>query len=474
MYNRKTYSHILSIVVTNALIAISGVLAGFVVPKILGLVEFGYYKTFSLYASYGTFFLLGITDGIYLIFAGYSYQNLPKERIRTIFKATLLFQSVIFVLFLSIAIFLLQNLNLFLIIVFVIFNTLIVNTSTFFQIIAQCTQNIRSISLRNIFSFTFTILAVFGLFLIKRFNPSHVTFVTYTVFIISINLFQAIWWVWSYRELVFGKREPFQIIKPQLFELIKLGILMTATASLNAVFLNLDTQFVNIVYPIEEFSIYSFAHSVLILFHTFVASISIVIYPTLKTRDEKLISGYFEKIYTGLTSFVMLCLIAIFPLEYVIRAFLPTYVDSIDILKILFPSLMFSTCTNVILISYYRAYKKVGTLLLLTTMALFISTGLYLLSFLLFKDMEYISLSYFVSSMFYFLILTYYLERSYDIKWFKNFITILLVCSIYYVSVFNFSGLYSFDIIFSSSIIILFLMHRAKLTTMIKRIREIL
>ena len=75
---KKNLLDILRVVVSNLLSLISGVLVAFLLPKIIGLSDYGYYKTFTLYATYVGLFHFGIEDGIYLIYGGKDYEELNK------------------------------------------------------------------------------------------------------------------------------------------------------------------------------------------------------------------------------------------------------------------------------------------------------------------------------------------------------------------------------------------------------------
>ena len=67
---------------SNVIKLFSGVLVGFILPKIVGLTDYGYYKTFTLYATYVGMFHFGMSDGLYLKYGGMSLENLDRDRLR--------------------------------------------------------------------------------------------------------------------------------------------------------------------------------------------------------------------------------------------------------------------------------------------------------------------------------------------------------------------------------------------------------
>ena len=79
---RKTLKNIIIVAFSNITKLFAGVLVGILLPKIIGVTNYGYYKTFTLYGVYVGLFTIGITDGIYLKFGGSSYESLNKKSFR--------------------------------------------------------------------------------------------------------------------------------------------------------------------------------------------------------------------------------------------------------------------------------------------------------------------------------------------------------------------------------------------------------
>lgn len=60
----QSVKDILKVSASNVVKLLAGLLVAFVLPKIIGVADYGYYKTFTLYATYVGLFHLGICDGI--------------------------------------------------------------------------------------------------------------------------------------------------------------------------------------------------------------------------------------------------------------------------------------------------------------------------------------------------------------------------------------------------------------------------
>ena len=67
--------NIIRVLLSNVATIISGIVIGFIIPKILSVRDYGMYKTFTLYMTYAGFFSLGIIDGIVLKFGAFFPQR---------------------------------------------------------------------------------------------------------------------------------------------------------------------------------------------------------------------------------------------------------------------------------------------------------------------------------------------------------------------------------------------------------------
>ena len=84
--NAKTLKNIVFVALSNCSTIVSGIVVGFLIPKILSVYGYGMYKTFTLYTTYIGFFSLGIIDGIVLDYGGFNYDELNCEKFRSFFK----------------------------------------------------------------------------------------------------------------------------------------------------------------------------------------------------------------------------------------------------------------------------------------------------------------------------------------------------------------------------------------------------
>ena len=80
--SKKTAKNIIKVSLSNMIKLLAGVLVSFLLPRIIGVTDYGYYKTFTLYATYIGLLHFGFADGIYLKFGGKNYDELDRQSFR--------------------------------------------------------------------------------------------------------------------------------------------------------------------------------------------------------------------------------------------------------------------------------------------------------------------------------------------------------------------------------------------------------
>lgn len=71
---KTALANIMRVLASNAISIVVGIAVGFLLPKLLTVTDYGYYKAFNLYGSYIGLFTLGVIDGIVLEFGAKDYE----------------------------------------------------------------------------------------------------------------------------------------------------------------------------------------------------------------------------------------------------------------------------------------------------------------------------------------------------------------------------------------------------------------
>lgn len=430
---KKTFKDIAFVAFSNIISILCSLLTGFLVPKILGVQEYGYFKTFTLYAGYVGLFHFGFCDGIQLIYAGKKPEELNKADFIAYTRFLIIVEAIISSIIAVIALTFLDG-NLKFIFACVALDLILQNVMTYYQYILQCTSQFKEYSLKNIaYSFLLGACILSLWFIYKYSSQATITFQIYVLILISIYMLMVIWFVIRFRSITFGKATLFKNAIPGIKKCFKFGFPLLVANLCSGLILNFDTQFVNIFFPNAIYAVYAFAYSVLGMVAKLISAVTIVIYPTLKQTQIDQLKELFPKITSLLVVFVSGCMSFYFLLVPLVNSFLPDYSDSLIIFRIILPGLLLSSVVSVIIQNYYKAVNKPGIFFIFSAITLAISVGLNFVAYYLFKTTTSISWASIVTLLIYYFLTLIPLIKEMGIKWLKNSSYLLLIISCFYL-----------------------------------------
>ena len=284
----KFLGNISKVLFGNITTIISGVLIGLILPMLISVKDYGYYKTFTLYMSYIGCFAIGIIDGINLKYAGKKLAELNEKDFRLYFKVLLIMHIIIsFIVIILSCIFLKSDIK----IIFIIIGLFIIpnNLSGYFQQISQATQRFTEYAIRNVIKSIGNIFILLVMFILLKLNYS-VSYIHYIVLFLIVNLILFIWYIITYKEIVFGKASDLKTNKEEIKEYIFTGFPLMLSNLCGTLILTIDRQFVSIIFIKEEYAIYAFAYNLLSLITVAISAISVVLFPMLKQEKKNNLS----------------------------------------------------------------------------------------------------------------------------------------------------------------------------------------
>lgn len=434
--NNKTISSIVKVTLSNIIKLGAGILVGFLLPKIIGIDDYGYYKTFTLYATYVGLFQIGIEDGIYLKYGGKNYEDLDKNLFCYYSKFLLIMQLVIAITFICGGLLITQSETKFIFVCLGVY-LFAYNITGYYQFISQITSRFNELSFRNIVQSIFTSMSILVLFLISHFNGNIFTYKEYTIIFVLIQFVLAIWYMYTYRDITFHVSK-IDNSRKEIFQLIKIGFpLMIANLCLLLI-LNIDRQFVNILFDNQTYAVYAFAYNMLTLISTATTAIATVLYPTLKKTSIENLNNKFYGINSVVLSFVFLCLLVYYPLAMFVSWFLPKYENSLIIFRIILPGLAISSSISIVFHNYYKVIGKNNIFFLISLIILLFSFVANLIGYIIFKNTISISIASVIVLFFWYILSELYFIIKYKVKWIKNFIYLVIsIIAFYFITIIN-------------------------------------
>lgn len=431
--SKKTIKSIIGVTLSNCTTILSGIVIGFLIPKILSVDSYGLYKTFTLYTTYIGFFSLGIIDGIVLDYGGYNFEQLNKEKFRSFFLWYMLVHVIGLIALCIISFFLKDNDFKFIILLLGI-DMIAVNVTGYFQQISQFTQRFHEYSVRKVLQSISNIVIVLLMFGYYYTQKSEIGYQIYVIGLVMVNVVLTVWYVYTYRSISFGNAEKMKDTKGEIFHLIKIGFPLLFANLCATLILTLDRQFINILFDTSTYAVYAFAYNMLSLVTVATSAVATVLYPTLKRSTKESMVENYSRLIAVMLLLVFAANAVYFPLCEFVKWFLPQYADSLVIFRIIFPGLAISSAITVIMHNYYKVLGKNLRYFLKSLIVLGISGLANGIAYVIFKTPASISVASIITMVIWYLFIEQYFVKEIGYKRWKNLMYLLLMITIFYIS----------------------------------------
>ena len=374
---------------TNLIGVILSILTGFVLPKFLSIEAYSDIKLFQLYISYVGILHLGYSDGMYLKYGGKSLKDIDKKEVLAEFKIFKLFQLVVAIIGIIVALLVKNE-----ILLFCIISLIPINVGNYLRNLYQSTGQFdkyaKFTNINNIFIF---VINIFLLFIIRTYNSNY--------YIISYIISYFVYWLLLEKEVtsLFGRKSSELSLK-YLFEDIKDGFLLMLGNFSNVIFTSIDRLLVKRFLGVIKFAYYSFAVSIESLMNTIVSPISVVMYNYIckNQQKEKII---FAKNVLLIVSSLVIALV--FPVSFIVQYWIEKYSSSL-LVYFLFIAQYFSIIVKCIYNNCYKVKRKQNRYFAVMTSVIVLSFILNLLGYKLFGTMEIFATATMFTSIIWFII----------------------------------------------------------------------
>lgn len=427
----KTIKSIIKVALSNIISLLAGVFVGFILPRIIGVTDYGYYKTFSLYISYVGMLHFGIEDGIYLFYGGKDFSELDERKFRFYCLFLIILEGAIALIFGGVSCIWLSG-DMRFIFIFVAIYIFTINIANFYQFISQITERFNELTVVGIIRSVLTILSVVILWLLNRYNLYTINYKIYIICVVAISAAILLTYMIIYRKLTFGKHVPWKEGVKDIGHFIRIGLPLMVANLCSTLILTVDRQFVSILFDTDTYAIYAFAYNMLSLITTATSAVSVVLFPVIKRFDETTLSKNYSKMITVIIAFVSACLLVYFPLCLFINWFLPQYAGSLIIFRIILPGLIGTSAITIIMHNYYKTLGVNLRFFVLSLIILALSVAADFAVYFIFKNTMSISIISVVVIVIWYIIVEFYFIKKYRVHWLKNFLFMLCCMGAFY------------------------------------------
>ena len=386
---KKTAYKNLAYSFTAQIISISlSILMSLLVPKILGIKDFGYWQLFLFYTTYVGFFHFGITDGVYLKNGGIEYDKIDKKNISSQFYMLFFIQVLMLIIISIFSIFFIKEDIRKIILIYTGIYMLIANLNWYLGYVFQATNRVKYYSLSVMIDKIIFIAFILIAFIFKIKN-----IYLYVPIFISTTLCALLFSVVNSRDIV--KTRPYSLKESFKLSLssAKIGINLTLASISSLLIIGVGRFMVDRVWGIESFGKFSLALSLTNFFLLFLIQVSVVLFPTLRQIGIEAAKKMFVRFNNALDAILPIIYLTYVPIKWILTMWLPQYKVSLDYLGMLLPICIFDGKNQMINNTYFKVLREEKLLLKVNVIALLISTVLSLISVFILQNIYLVIVS---------------------------------------------------------------------------------
>lgn len=354
--NEKTKSLIKNLnytVTANFLVLIISVVLNLVVPRFLGVREYGFWQLYVFYSGYVGFFHFGWIDGIYLKIGGEEYDNLDKRNLGSQFYYLFIFQLILALALSTYTTIFIPEINRKVIWYATASMLIISNLRNFILFILQSTNRIKEYaSLSRNDRYIYLISSMCYLLLGGR------DFKILIVLDVISRLLITIWGIGQIKDIVESKNNSFKLTVLEVKDNIRVGSNLMLGNIASMLILGVSRFFVERHWSIETFGKLSFALNISNMFMIFINSVSIVLYPVLRRAEKGNLPNLYLKVRTIFVPLTLGILLFFNPIRILLQWWLPEYKESLFFMGILFPIIIYEGRVSLLVNTYLKTIRK--------------------------------------------------------------------------------------------------------------------
>lgn len=372
-------SNLISLIVSTVVILI--------LPKVLGVAEYGYWQLYIFFTAYVGIFHFGWADGIYLRYSGIFYSDLDKHKFHSQIYWFTLLQLVISIL-LFILSYTSSNIDRIFIYQATSIAIMLINVRQLLLYILQGTSRIKEYSIITILDRAIYVGLIIILLVFKV--ADYRLMILCDLFGKLISMLVAFY---ECKGLLFTSKNSFSNSMQEAKANISVGIKLLLANFGSFLILGVVRYSVELFWGVRTFGKVSLTLSVSNMMITFVNAISIVIFPML--RRVKL--SELPNIYILIRELVMCILFATlllyYPVNWLLPKWLPAYAQTLSYLSVLFPMCVYEGKFELLISTFFKTLRLEKSLLLTNVFTLFLSFILTGINVIWFKNLNVIMLS---------------------------------------------------------------------------------
>lgn len=349
------------------------ILTTLLVPKVLGLEEYGYWQLFIFYSTYVGFCHLGLNDGVYLVHGGETREEIDKRSVNSQMLVGAAFQLAVAAVVLGLLSTAEMDGRRTFILACVAMFMVLKNMALYLGFVFQSMNETKLYSVSCMLErFCFLApLATLLLFQVRTFEG----YVLSYLFSTAVQLLFCFWFARDF--LRSGVESPIAAVREAIMS-VRVGVKLMLANIASQLVLGIARFVIDASWGIETFGKLSLALSMVNFFLSFVSQASMVLFPALRQGGATDQRRFYRAARDGMSLLFPLIYLAYFPIKAFLEAWLPAYVDSIPYFILLLPVCVFDSRMNISCTTLFKVRREEGTLFVINLVSVLLSCAVAL------------------------------------------------------------------------------------------------
>lgn len=351
---------------------ISSIFTSLVVPKALGVDDYGYWQLFVLYSSYTGIAMLGVNDGLVLRLAGKHLDEVDYRAFRGELALVVFSQTIMLILLaFPLAAMWCNSPERLFVAAAVVANGVISNVTTFISFLFQSVnlthvQSKVGMASRVVFLVMLLELILYGMLGYKQLII--VSVISQLVFLLFICLYL--------HGLIAGTQASWGKAAHDAVADMRSGFKVMVAYQADQLIVGVARSLVDARWGVAVFGFFSFSTSIIMFFLSFVSQLSTVFLPMIRRLGDGGAARAVGDIQATLGVILPIGYLFYFPARLLIAWWLPQYLTSIDFLAVLLPVCFFDCKMNLLCGTFFKSLRKETYLLAINLFTMAISSVL--------------------------------------------------------------------------------------------------
>lgn len=419
----KNFSYTLT---SNLVSMIVSILVILIVPKLIGVEEYGYWQLYLFYSVYVGFLHFGWDDGIYLRYGGKEYKELDKRLFFSQFYMLVILQLLLAVIICISSTICIVDTNRIFIFRMTAICMAIVNVRYMLVYILQGTNRIKEYAQITMMD-RILYCSLIIVFLIVGVRE-------YKLMIVAdligkfISLLYA---MYCCRDIVYRRISTFYFSFRETIENISVGMKLMFSGIASMLIIGVVRFGVERSWDVKVFGKISLTLSISNLMMLFINAVGIIMFPILRRSDEKKLPSIYITMRDFLVVIMLGVLIVYYPLKVVLSVWLPKYSDSLMYMALVFPMCVFEGKMALLINTYLKTLRKEKLMLKINLITLTLSVIITFVSVVVLKNLNFAIVSIVVLLAFRCVLAEMYLSRILKISLYKDIVLELMMTLIF-------------------------------------------